>query len=217
MIVPSIDLMGGQAVQLIGGEKLAIEAGKPLPIAERFAIAGDIAVIDLDAAMGRGDNKNTAREIIRRYPCRFGGGIRDLDMAIEWLDAGATQIIVGTAAVPELLVQLPREWVIAALDARHGEVVVEGWRVGTGRNVVKRIADLKELVGGFLVTFVELEGRMKGIDLASVAEVVKAAAPVKVTVAGGVTTAVVNTVRDLPVLFFCLFLNLFIIFLLFIL
>ncbi len=188
MIVPSIDLMGGQAVQLIGGEKIAIEAGPPLPIAERFAVAGDIAVIDLDAALGKGDNADTVREIIKRYRCRFGGGIRDLDAAIEWLDAGAVQIIIGTAAVPELLVQLPRERVIAALDARHGEVVVEGWRKGTGRRVIERIADLKELVGGFLVTFVEREGRMQGLDLARVAEVVEAAAPVKVTVAGGVTT-----------------------------
>ena len=189
MIVPSIDLMGGQAVQLIGGEKLAIEAGPPLPIAERFAVAGDIAVIDLDAALGKGDNTDTMLEIIRRYPCRVGGGIRDLDVAIEWLAAGAIQIIMGTAAVPELLVQLPRERIIAALDARHGEVVVEGWRVGTGCGVIERIVDLKELVGGFLVTFVEREGRMKGLDLANVAEVVEAAAPVKVTVAGGVTTA----------------------------
>ena len=188
MIVPSIDLMGGQAVQLIGGEKIAIEAGPPLPIAERFAVAGDIAVIDLDAALGKGENADTVREIIKRYPCRFGGGIRDLDAAIEWLDAGAVQIIIGTAAVPELLVQLPRERVIAALDARHGEVVVEGWRKGTGCGVIERIADLKELVGGFLVTFVEREGRMQGLDLARVAKVVEAAAPVKVTVAGGVTT-----------------------------
>ena len=188
MIVPSIDLMGGQAVQLIGGEKKAIEAGPPLPIAKRFAVAGDIAVIDLDAALGRGDNTDTAREIIRRYPCRFGGGIRDLDTAIEWLDAGASKIILGTAAVPELLAQLPRERVIAALDTRHGEVVVEGWRKATGREAIEQITHLKEFVGGFLVTFVEREGRMKGIDLAAVAKVVEAAAPVKVTVAGGVTT-----------------------------
>ncbi|HQH28033.1 MAG TPA: HisA/HisF-related TIM barrel protein, partial [Oligoflexia bacterium] len=56
MIIPSIDLMNGQAVQLVGGKEKALDAGDPLPIAERFSVAGEIAVIDLDAALGRGSN-----------------------------------------------------------------------------------------------------------------------------------------------------------------
>ncbi len=188
MIVPSIDLMGGQAVQLIGGEKKAIEAGDPMPIAERFALAGDIAVIDLDAALGQGNNEALIKKLISRYPCRVGGGIRDRDTAIKWLDAGAKQIIIGTSANLELLSTLPRGRVIAALDARHGEVVVEGWQKGTGRTIYDRIDELKDVVGGFLVTFVESEGRMAGIDMDRVKKVVKAAGKVKVTVAGGVTT-----------------------------
>jgi phosphoribosyl-ATP pyrophosphohydrolase len=189
MIVPSIDLMNGNAVQLVGGEEQAIDAGDPLPVAERFAVAGDLAVIDLDAALGQGSNAGVIRELARRHPCRVGGGIRDLDAAIGWLDAGAEQIILGTAAAPELLSRLPRERVIAALDARDGEVVVEGWRRGTGRGIVERIAELRELVGGFLVTFVEREGRMQGTDMDRVAEVVEAAGSARVTVAGGVATA----------------------------
>ena len=125
MIIPSIDLMGGQAVQLIGGEKKAIEAGDPMPIADRFSVAGPLAVIDLDAALGQGDNSDLIRAILRRHPCRVGGGIRDEHTAISWLDAGAEQVILGTAATPDLLSKLPRQRIIAALDARDGEVVVE--------------------------------------------------------------------------------------------
>lgn len=189
MIVPSIDIMQGKAVQLIGGEKKVIDAGDPLPIARRFAVAGDLAVIDLDAVMGNGDNGDLVRKIIKRHPCRVGGGIRDLAAAVGWLDAGAAQIILGTAADPELLSRLPRDRVIAALDAREGEIVVEGWKTRTGRRVIDRIEELRELVGGFLVTFVEREGRMQGIDLDRVAEVVAAAGDVKVTAAGGVAGA----------------------------
>ncbi|MFW5834571.1 MAG: HisA/HisF-related TIM barrel protein, partial [Pseudomonadota bacterium] len=187
MIVPSIDLQGGQAVQLVGGERLAIEAGDPLPIAERFAVAGEIAVIDLDAAMGKGDNAALIERLVKRFPCRVGGGIRSLEAARRWLDAGAEKIILGTAAKPELLEQLPRERLIAALDARHGEVVIEGWRERTGHQVLDRIRDLKDLVGGFLVTFVEREGRMQGTDMTLAMGIVGAASPARVTIAGGVT------------------------------
>ena len=89
MIVPSIDLQGGQAVQLIGGKKLAIEAGDPMPIAERFSRVGEIAVIDLDAAMGTGSNTHLVEALCQRFPCRVGGGIRDEATARRWLDAGA--------------------------------------------------------------------------------------------------------------------------------
>ena len=189
MIIPSIDLMGAVAVQLIGGRDKAIDAGDPLPIARRFALAGEIAVIDLDAALGRGENRQLIRALLRAAPCRVGGGIRDLRSAVDWLDAGAARIILGTAAEPGLLARLPRERLIAALDADHGEVVVEGWRTGTGRGVVERMRELRPYVGGFLVTFVEREGRMGGVDLAQVEALVSEAGDARLTVAGGVTTA----------------------------
>jgi len=189
MIVPSIDVMGGQAVQLVGGERLAIEAGDPLEVARRFAVAGDLAVIDLDAALGRGDNRDAILEIVRRFPCRVGGGIRSVEAAISWLDAGAQKVILGTAAREEILSALPKERVIAAVDAKGGEVVVDGWRTRTGRDVYAEISRLRPLVGGFLVTFVEREGRLQGIDMAAVRRAVEAAGGVPLTVAGGVTTA----------------------------
>jgi phosphoribosyl-ATP pyrophosphohydrolase len=189
MIVPSIDLMGGQAVQLVGGRETAIEAGDPRPLAERFRLAGEIAVIDLDAALGRGSNAGLIEELIRIAPCRVGGGIRSVEAARAWLDKGATKVILGTAARPDILRELPKERVIAALDAEHGEVVVEGWRKGTGATVADRMRDLAGLVGGFLVTFVEREGRMEGVDLGAIAALVVIAGPARLTAAGGFTTA----------------------------
>ena len=144
MIVPSIDLQDGKAVQLVGGEKLALEAGDPAPIAERFALVGEVAVVDLDAALGRGSNAAVIEPLLRIAPCRVGGGIRDAQTARSWLDRGAIKVVLGTAAVPEVLQELPRERTIAALDARHGEVVVKGWTEGTGRTVLERIKELRE-------------------------------------------------------------------------
>jgi phosphoribosyl-AMP cyclohydrolase / phosphoribosyl-ATP pyrophosphohydrolase len=189
VIIPSIDLMNGSAVQLIGGRERAIDAGDPLPIAGRFALAGEIAVIDLDAALGRGSNRETIERLLAVAPCRVGGGIRDEESAIQWLDAGAAKIILGTAAQPELLRNLPRDRVIAALDAVHGEVVVDGWRTKTGRSVIDRIEELREHVSGFLITFVEREGRMEGIDLEAVRPLIDAADDCRVTIAGGVRSA----------------------------
>lgn len=189
MIIPSIDIMDGQAVQLIGGREKALEAGDPRAVAEKFAVAGDLAVIDLDAALGRGSNSEVITELVRRFPCRVGGGIRSVDAALDWLDRGAQRVILGTMATPEILEQLPRERVMAALDGIDGEVVVEGWQRGTGASVLDRLRDLRDLVGSFLVTFVEREGRLGGIDLEAAKRVVEAAGGTPVTVAGGVTTA----------------------------
>jgi phosphoribosyl-ATP pyrophosphohydrolase len=189
MIVPSIDLQGGHAVQLVGGEAKALDAGDPRPLARRFSLVGEIAVVDLDAALGQGSNAALIEELLDLAPCRVGGGIRDVASAIAWLDRGARKVVLGTAARPEVLKELPRERIIAALDARHGEVVVEGWKKRTGQSVLARIAELRDLVGGFLVTFVEREGRLEGTDLTFAKEIRPAAGDAAVTIAGGITTA----------------------------
>ncbi len=188
MIVPSIDLVAGRAVQLIGGETEALSAGDPFPLARRFSIANDLAVIDLDAARGEGTNEELITRLVRNFPCRVGGGIRDVESARKWLDRGARQIILGTAATPEIFRQLPRARCLAAIDCRDGEVVVHGWRKRTGRMLADAIAQLREHVGGFLVTIVEREGRMSGINLNQVAQIKALAGDVPLTIAGGVRT-----------------------------
>ena len=188
MIIPSIDLQDGNAGQLIGGVEKALDAGDPRPLARFYGRVGDLAVIDLDKALGKGDNAETVRDLVRMTPCRIGGGIRDVETAITWLDAGATKVILGTAAKPEVLKQLPPERVIVALDARHGEVVVEGWQKGTGRGVIERIDELRGLADNFMVTFVEREGRLGGTDLDFAKQIKDAAGEASVTIAGGVTS-----------------------------
>lgn len=195
MIVPSIDLRGGNAVQLVGGEELALDAGDPLAVAERFARVGELAVIDLDRALGTGDNRALVEELCRLYPCRVGGGLRDLEACTRALDAGAEKILIGTAAEPELLARLPRERVLVALDARHDEVVVDGWRTRTGRRIEERMRELSPWCSGFLVTFVEREGRLGGTRLDRVRDLCAAAGDARVTIAGGVTRA--SEVREL--------------------
>jgi phosphoribosyl-ATP pyrophosphohydrolase len=188
MIIPSIDLQGGQAVQLVGGRDKALDGGDPRPLMRKFRLAGDVAVIDLDAALSTGENRALIAELVRMGPCRVGGGIRTVAAARDWLDRGADRVILGTAARPEILRELPRERVIAALDAVDGEVVVEGWRTRTGHSILDRMVELRDLVSGFLVTFVEREGRLGGTAMDRVAALKAACGRADLTIAGGVTT-----------------------------
>src|SRR2546430_11113300 len=98
--------------------------------------------------------------------------------------------MIGTAATPALCGALPRERVIAAVDADKGQVVVDGWRRETGVPVLERIRALAPFVGGFLFTQVEREGAMDGFDFQAVAAAVRAAGDARVTAAGGITTTI---------------------------
>ena len=189
MIVPSIDIQDGLAVQLRRGRDLVLEGGDPMELLDRFAVAGEVAVVDLDAAMGRGSNAELIRAMVHRHACRVGGGIRSLDAAREWLDEGAAKIVIGTAATPEFLGVLPRDRIIAAVDAERGTIVVNGWQRRTDHHVIERVRDLAPFVSGFLLTQVEHEGAMQGFDFALIRRAVAAAGDVRVTAAGGITTA----------------------------
>jgi len=186
MIIPSIDIQDGQVVQLIGGRDKALAAGDPQPWARRFGRTGLTAVVDLDAAIGRGDNADLIAPLLRLAPCTVGGGIRDLHSARGWLDRGAARIVIGTAATPELLRQLPSDRVIVALDTLNDEVLSHGWRRGTGSSIQTRMQELAGLAGGFLVTDVAREGRLEGLDLAWARDLSAAAGEADLIVAGGV-------------------------------
>ena len=127
MIVPSIDITNGRAVQLRGGKQPPLNAGNPLELAERYGRVGEFAVVDLDAAKGVGSNRELILSLCRIYRARVGGGIRTIDLAMDYLNGGARSIIIGTSATPEFLSSLPRERVIAALDSKEGNIMVEGW------------------------------------------------------------------------------------------
>jgi len=195
MIIPSIDLLDGRAVQLVGGEGKPVATADPFEQAEAFVTVGEIAVIDLDAALEQGDNEAVIQQLVRRYPCRVGGGIRSVERARFWLDQGAERVILGTAATEANLGALPRDRVVAALDARDGEIVVRGWREATGVRIQDRLTQLAPVCSQFMITFVEREGRMEGIDLERCAALAQAAGDARLTLAGGVTT--VDEVRAL--------------------
>lgn len=189
MIVPSIDIVSGSTVQLVGGETHALDAGDPMPILQRFSRVGEVAVVDIDAARSEGDNREIIERMARVAPIRVGGGIRSADTALDWLDAGVDKVIIGTAANEDLVSRLPSERVIVALDARNREVLTHGWRESSGYELLESVKRFRGLCGGFLVTFVEREGRMEGTDLDLAHRVVEAAGDSRVTIAGGVTTA----------------------------
>ena len=98
MLIPSIDLQDGHVVQLVQGERLAIEAPDPEPWIEKFAGFPRVQLIDLDAAHGqRRQRAASSRRICRRLPCRVGGGVRTSTARSEVLDAGAHAVIVSSA------------------------------------------------------------------------------------------------------------------------
>ncbi len=189
MIIPSIDIMDGRAVQLRQGRDFALDGGDPMERLEQFSPVGEVAVIDLDAALGKGSNKALIKKMAKHASIRVGGGIRSQDAATEWLDAGAAKVIIGTRASPDFFRNLPRERMIAAVDALRGEVVVDGWRSRTGTNLLDQIALLAPFVGGFLLTQVEHEGGMAGFDMELVRQAHETANGVPITAAGGITFA----------------------------
>lgn len=193
MLIPSIDILGGRAVQLVGGERFELDCGDPLELAERFSVLGELAVVDLDAAMGSGSNLELVAELASRWPCRVGGGVRDESTMRRLLDSGARSVMVGTRATPEFLSAFPRERLIAALDFKRGVVMTEGWKTSTGASVADKAAVLAPYVGGIIVTAIEIEGSLSGIDLnasRALVESIRAAGFDGVlTLAGGVSSA----------------------------
>jgi len=175
MIIPSIDLMNGKAVQLKHGRELILERGDPQALAREFDRYGEIAVIDLDAALGRGSNAAIIRELCRTAECRVGGGIRTVEAARESIAAGAAKVIVGTAAIgpdgvaigflKELSAVIGRSRVIVALDAWEGDILRRGWTEPTGLRVEDVLAGCEPYCGEFLCTFVEKEGTMDGLPV----------------------------------------------------
>jgi phosphoribosylformimino-5-aminoimidazole carboxamide ribotide isomerase len=196
MIIPSIDLMGGKVVQLVRGEKKALEGAPPLEMLEKFAAFPEVQVIDLDAAMGQGSNDAIVGELAREAAkqgrrIRAGGGVRNADRAKALLDQGAYRVIVGTAAftpaIHDIAAAAKPANVTIALDSKGGRVVVKGWKEATDFTAEQVIQSLEPHCSGFLCTYVDKEGMMQGTDLDWFRRL-RAATQHELIAAGGITT-----------------------------
>ncbi|MCF6318405.1 MAG: bifunctional phosphoribosyl-AMP cyclohydrolase/phosphoribosyl-ATP diphosphatase HisIE [Proteobacteria bacterium] len=189
MLIPSIDLLDGKAVQLQQGQrnKKIIEKDDVFALLEEFSLYGEVAIIDLNAAMGTGSNQALIEQMLRKQPCRVGGGIRDLKTAKAYLAAGATKIILGTSANNDFVKKLPKNSLIFAIDAKGDYLTTHGWQQTADTKIVDIISDLAKNCGEFLYTQVKNEGMMGGIDKVRIEQVIQAS-PISVTVAGGISS-----------------------------
>jgi phosphoribosyl-ATP pyrophosphohydrolase len=186
MIIPSIDLQHGRAVQLKrGSELLLIDERDPVSLAAEFGRYGPIAIVDLDAAMGQGENSAIIRDCCRVARCRVGGGIRTEQQVRDTIRFGADKVMIGTCATPEFLKPFPGEWIVACLDAKGTEVVVDGWRERTHDDLFDRAERLAPFCSEFLFTQVNVEGTLAGPDLETARELASRTKR-PITVAGGI-------------------------------
>ena len=201
MIIPCIDLMDGKVVQLVQGRDKALEGEAPLDMLRKFEAFPEIQVIDLDAAIGNGENRAIVELLASRAKCRVGGGVRTAERARGLIDQGAHRVIVGTAAFTPALAEIAEavgsERVIVALDSKGGKIVVKGWREATEFTAEEIVGRLEPYCGGFLCTYVDKEGMMQGTDMAWFRRL-RAATRHELTAAGGITT--IEEIRELTAL-----------------
>ena len=197
MIVPCIDLLDGKVVQLVQGRDKALEGEAPLKMLEKFAAFPEIQVIDLDAAMGKGENNAIVEELAGKARIRAGGGVRTVERARTLVACGAHRVIVGTSAfaktginagfLQDLAAAVGRERMMIALDSKGGRVVIKGWVESLDIAAEDVIRDLEPFCGGFLCTYVDKEGMMQGTDLDWFRRLRQATSH-PITAAGGITT-----------------------------
>ena len=197
MLIPSIDLMGGKIVQLVQGDKKALEFDNFDYWIGRFSKYPLVQVIDLDAARGAGNNRQIVSQIVQRLTCQVGGGIRNLENANEILKAGARRVILGSSLTKDgkintqfaatLANALGTAALVFALDSRGGRVAIDGWRKETAVTAFDMIRALEPFCETFLYTHIDTEGLMGGIPMETVAAIRKATSR-RLIVAGGITT-----------------------------
>jgi phosphoribosylformimino-5-aminoimidazole carboxamide ribotide isomerase len=197
VLIPSIDLMGGKIVQLVQGKKKALEFDNFETWVARFSSFALVQLIDLDAAMGQGDNSVLIAMIVKQLPCQVGGGIRSLAAAKAMIGAGARRVIVGSALIKNdaVNIKLAQEFakefgpdrLVFAIDARGGKVAIRGWKEITDIAPLQMIQALDPFCCGFLYTHIDTEGLMTGLPLGPVREL-RSAATKQLIVGGGIST-----------------------------
>jgi len=197
MLIPSIDLMGGKIVQLVQGSRKELEFTNFQDWVERFAKYSLIQLIDLDAAMARGDNAALVRDFARQLPCQVGGGIRTLATAEATLALGAKRIIVGSSLISQgkvntdfagqLADRFGSDKLVFAVDSRGGRVAIKGWQEATAVTPVEMMRALEPFCSAFLYTHIDTEGLLQGIPL-DVVRQLRSATSKQLIVAGGIRT-----------------------------
>ena len=197
MLIPSIDLMGGKIVQLEQGRKKKLEFDNFDEWIERFANFPLVQLIDLDAAIGTGDNRVLLKSFLDRLPCQVGGGIRTIETARLILDLGARRVILGSSLIKEgtinatfakeIAAAVGAEQLIFGIDAKGGQIAIRGWRELTPITPLQMIRELEAYCHGFLYTHIDHEGLMKGIPMDIVREL-RAATSKQLIAAGGISS-----------------------------
>lgn len=198
-IIPAVDVMDHQVVQLVGGVpgSQQIVMPDPLSVAEMWVSrgAGFLHLVDLDAAFGKEGNIPIFERIIREcgVPAEVGGGIRSTDTVDELVSAGADRVVVGTKAVkePDWLAEIADRHpgrIVLSLDTKGGRIAVKGWQESAQRTVGEMFDIIRDLpLAGVLNTNVDVEGQRKGIDEAQARSFISGC-PCPVIASGGVTS-----------------------------
>ncbi|APW97232.1 1-(5-phosphoribosyl)-5-[(5-phosphoribosylamino)methylideneamino]imidazole-4-carboxamide isomerase [Halobiforma lacisalsi AJ5] len=198
-VIPAVDVKSGEVVQLVQGERGTEKTyGDPVEAARRWVDAGaeTLHLIDLDGAFeGERENADAIDAVVDAVdvPVQLGGGIRTAADAVDLLERGVDRVILGTAAVenPEIVAEISDDHpgsVVVSLDAKEGEVVVEGWTEGAGISPVEAAERYEDLgAAAILFTNVDVEGKLEGVATEPVRELVEAT-DVPVIASGGVAT-----------------------------
>jgi phosphoribosylformimino-5-aminoimidazole carboxamide ribotide isomerase len=199
-LIPAIDLMNGKIVRLTHGDpktaKVYDQFGGPMETAKKWKEEGarKLHIIDLDAALGSGDNLSVIAEIAESVglPIQVGGGIRKIEVVEKLLTIGINQVILGALAFsdPKAVTQIQQEFgpetVIVALDNRDGKIMVEGWKTPTALGVREALEKFTALgVKAFLITSITKDGTLSGPDLEMLSEACQYP-NVEVIAAGGI-------------------------------
>lgn len=197
MLIPSIDLMGGKIVQLVQGEKKALDFDDFEYWIERFSRYPLVQLIDLDAAIGSGNNRHLLGRFISKLPCQVGGGIRDLETARQISEMGARRVIIGSALFKDGVIQkhlaeqfantLTMEKLTFAVDAKQGKVAIHGWRTLTSFTAAEAMRELDRWCSTFLYTNIDTEGLLQGFPIDVIPELQNATKR-KIIAAGGVSS-----------------------------
>lgn len=196
MLIPSIDLLGGQIVQLVQGEKLRLAFDDFEYWIEKFSKFPLVQLIDLDAAMRQGDNSKLVAQIAKRLPVQAGGGIHTIERAQQVLDAGAKRVIIGSALfsaegtvntefAASLAAAVGAERIVAGIDTKNGKIAVKGWKAQVSLTPDEAIPQLDPYATAFLYTHVDGEGMLGGFPI-NVAARLRKLTSKQLIVAGGI-------------------------------